>query len=66
MLRELAITRFVLIEELRLSFEPGLTVITGETGAGKSMAFESFGGLAEGVADRQLTLLLISLLSRSA
>jgi DNA repair protein RecN (Recombination protein N) len=37
MLRELQIRNFALIDELELSFEPGLNVITGETGAGKTI-----------------------------
>ncbi len=37
MLRELQIKNFALIDELALSFEPGLNVITGETGAGKTI-----------------------------
>ncbi len=37
MLLELRLKNFVLIEELGLSFEPGFTVFTGETGAGKSL-----------------------------
>ena len=34
---ELRLRNFVLIEELSLAFEPGFTVLTGETGAGKSL-----------------------------
>lgn len=37
MLIELTIQHFVLIEQLCLSFEAGMTVLTGETGAGKSI-----------------------------
>jgi DNA repair protein RecN (Recombination protein N) len=37
MLRELEIRNFALIDELSLGFEPGLNVITGETGAGKTI-----------------------------
>jgi DNA repair protein RecN (Recombination protein N) len=37
MLRELQIRNFALIDELALSFEPGMNVITGETGAGKTI-----------------------------
>jgi DNA repair protein RecN (Recombination protein N) len=37
MLRELEIRNFALIDELSLAFEPGLNVITGETGAGKTI-----------------------------
>ena len=37
MLREMLIRNFALIEELRLNFSAGLTALTGETGAGKSI-----------------------------
>ncbi|MFN5088231.1 MAG: AAA family ATPase, partial [Bacteroidota bacterium] len=37
MLRRLHIERFALIDELDLDVAPGFTVITGETGAGKSI-----------------------------
>lgn len=37
MLRDLHVTDLALIEDLTLEFGPGLNVITGETGAGKSL-----------------------------
>lgn len=37
MLRQLYIKNFTLIDELDISFRPGFSVITGETGAGKSI-----------------------------
>jgi DNA repair protein RecN (Recombination protein N) len=37
MLTELNITNFAIIDELKVSFSGGLNVITGETGAGKSI-----------------------------
>jgi len=37
MLSEIYIKNYILVPELRLQFGPGLTVITGETGAGKSI-----------------------------
>ena len=43
MLRELRIKNFAIIDELRLDFRPGLNVITGETGAGKSIIMQALG-----------------------
>ena len=43
MLAALAIRDVVLIERLDLSFGPGLSVLTGETGAGKSILLDSLG-----------------------
>src|SRR5512137_364648 len=37
MLTELSIRNFAIIDELKVSFTSGLSVITGETGAGKSI-----------------------------
>ncbi len=37
MLKQLYITNFTLIDELNIQFHPGFSVITGETGAGKSI-----------------------------
>lgn len=47
MLTGLAIRDVVLIETLDLGFQPGLTALTGETGAGKSIVLDSL-GLASG------------------
>jgi DNA repair protein RecN (Recombination protein N) len=43
MLTALSIRDVVLIERLDLGFGPGLTVLTGETGAGKSILLDSLG-----------------------
>lgn len=41
MLTELSIKNFAIIEALSISFEKGLTVLTGETGAGKSIIIDA-------------------------
>ncbi|MFH7318988.1 DNA repair protein RecN [Desulfurivibrio sp. D14AmB] len=50
MLKELWINNLALIEELRLSLGPGLIVLTGETGAGKSIILQAIHLLAGGRA----------------
>jgi ATPase involved in DNA repair len=37
MLKQLYIKNFTLIDELDMTFRPGFSVMTGETGAGKSI-----------------------------
>ena len=37
MLEKLSIRNYAIIDELELQFDPELTIITGETGAGKSI-----------------------------
>ena len=41
MLQSLSIRNVVLIDRLDLDFKPGLSVLTGETGAGKSILLEA-------------------------
>ncbi|WP_444685678.1 DNA repair protein RecN [Alkalicoccus luteus] len=48
MLLELTIRNFAIIEELTVSYEEGLTVLTGETGAGKSIIIDAIGLLIGG------------------
>jgi DNA repair protein RecN (Recombination protein N) len=43
MLRQLSIRNIVLVEQLDLEFESGLGVLTGETGAGKSILLDALG-----------------------
>src|SRR3954469_14951885 len=54
MLSVLRISGFALIDELELDLGPGLTVITGETGAGKSIIVEALGLLRGGRASADL------------
>lgn len=48
MLQELSIKDFAIIPTLDLSFENGMTVLTGETGAGKSIIIDAVGLLVGG------------------
>jgi DNA repair protein RecN (Recombination protein N) len=43
MLRELRIKNFTIIDNLSINFEAGLNVLTGETGAGKSIIVDAIG-----------------------
>ncbi|MBN1220608.1 MAG: DNA repair protein RecN [Anaerolineae bacterium] len=51
MLVELNIADFAIIEELTLNFTPGFNVLTGETGAGKSIIIDAVSMLLGGRAD---------------
>lgn len=51
MLEELRIKNFAIIDELHLRFEPGLVILTGETGAGKSILVDALEALVGGKAD---------------
>ena len=54
MLQELAIKNFAIIDALTISFDGGMTVLTGETGAGKSIIIDAVGLLAGGRASSDL------------
>lgn len=51
MLTELRIQNFAIIDDLQLSLEPGFVVLTGETGAGKSIIIDAVEMLLGGRAD---------------
>ena len=51
MLRHLYIKDFTLIDQLDIDFYPGFSVITGETGAGKSIILGALGLLLGNRAD---------------
>jgi DNA repair protein RecN (Recombination protein N) len=53
-LAELAVRDLALIASLRISFEPGLNVLTGETGAGKSLLIDALGLAVGARADTSL------------
>lgn len=52
MLAELRIRNFAIIDDLHLHFGPGLNILTGETGAGKSIIIDALGML---LGDRATT-----------
>src|SRR5687767_13503694 len=54
MLRFLSIRRLAVIDSVELEFDPGLNVLTGETGAGKSILVEAVGLLLGGRASGDL------------
>ncbi len=54
MLTHLSIRDVVLIERLDIEFERGLCVLTGETGAGKSIVLDALGLALGGRADLNL------------
>lgn len=51
MLRALGIRDFVIVQRVELEFGPGFTVLTGETGAGKSILVDAIELLVGGRAD---------------
>lgn len=54
MLNELHIENIAVIEKADISFAPGLNVLTGETGAGKSIIIDSIGAVLGGRVSREL------------
>lgn len=54
MLTRLTVKNLALVEKLVLDFEPGLNVITGETGAGKSILIGALGLLLGERADKKI------------
>ncbi len=54
MLTELYIRNFAIIDELRLPITPGFNVLTGETGAGKSIILDGIMLILGGRADRSM------------
>ena len=54
MLRFLRIRNLAVIDAVEVEFEPGFNVLTGETGAGKSIVVEAVGLLLGGRASADL------------
>ena len=52
MIQKLYIKNFAIIDEIDINFEPGLTVVTGETGSGKSILLEALGVALGAKADK--------------
>lgn len=54
MLYQLSIRNVAIIESVELSFEPGLNILTGETGAGKSILIDSLNLVLGARTNREL------------
>ena len=54
MLRKLTIQNYALVDHIEINFGPGLTVLTGETGAGKSIIIGGLLLALGGRSDREL------------
>ena len=54
MLLELHIHNYAVVEKLRVRFGPGLNVLTGETGSGKSIVVDALGLLFGGRASAEM------------
>ena len=56
MLRRLSVENYALIDKLEMELDPRLNIITGETGAGKSII--SFSGIGTQVASFSFSTIL--------
>ena len=54
MLLQLSIHHLALIDDMTIDFEPGMNVMTGETGAGKSIVIDAISAILGERADRDL------------
>ena len=54
MIKNLLIKNFAIIEQISIDFDPGLTVITGETGSGKSIIIEALSVATGKKTDRMM------------
>lgn len=54
MLAQLTISNFAIVRELEIDFHSGMTAITGETGAGKSIAIDALGLCLGGRAEADM------------
>ncbi len=54
MLKKLTVKHFAIIDDVTLMFQPGMTVLTGETGAGKSLIIDAIGLLLGDRAQQEM------------
>src|ERR1700757_1289945 len=54
MLLELVVENYAVVERLRVRFHPGLNLLTGETGSGKSIVVDALGLLLGGRASADM------------
>src|ERR1700745_3960628 len=54
MLVELAVENYAVVERVRVRFHPGLNLLTGETGSGKSIVVDALGLLLGGRASAEM------------
>ncbi len=54
MLKELRVSNFAIIEDIKINFNEGMTVLTGETGAGKSLIIDTISLLLGARADTDM------------
>src|SRR5579862_7291870 len=54
MLQELTVENYAVVDRIRVRFYPGLNLLTGETGSGKSIVVDAFGLLLGGRASAEM------------
>jgi DNA repair protein RecN (Recombination protein N) len=54
MLMELSVEDYAVVDRIRIRFEPGFNILTGETGSGKSIVVDSLGLLLGGRASTEI------------
>jgi DNA repair protein RecN (Recombination protein N) len=54
MLLELLVENYAVVDRIRIRFHPGLNLLTGETGSGKSIVVDAFGLLLGGRASAEM------------
>ena len=54
MLKSISVTNYILIDNWTVEFDSGLNVITGETGAGKSILISAIDAVLAGKCSKRL------------